>query len=109
MTTATPDVEHQQSEATAEKPGLVVRGPELPEPVVRRGITEAKWRMLFNLYPGARADSALMVWDYCQARKLDPMKKPCHIVPMDVKDAQGNWTKRDVVMPGIYEYRITAH
>jgi phage recombination protein Bet len=51
-----------------------------------------------------------MVWDYCIARKLDPLKKPCHIVPMEVKDAKtGNYAWRDVVMPGIYEYRITAH
>lgn len=82
-------------------------GPELPAPVVRRGISEAQWRTLFNLFPGAHPDSALMVWDYCQARKLDPLKKPCHIVPMRVKQ-NGEWITRDVVMPGIYEYRITA-
>lgn len=81
----------------------------LPDAVQRRGITESLWRMLFNLYPGAKPDSALMVWDYCKARGLDPMKKPCHIVPMDYKDDGGNWKKRDIVMPGIYEYRITAH
>jgi phage recombination protein Bet len=50
-----------------------------------------------------------MVVDYCKARKLDPMKKPCHIVPMNVKDAKTNsYNWRDVVMPGIYEYRTTA-
>ncbi len=80
---------------------------ELPEPVVRRGITEYQWRTLFNLFPGAKPDSALMVWDYCKARQLDPMKKPCHIVPMRVK-VNGEWGWRDVVMPGIYEYRTTA-
>jgi hypothetical protein len=38
------------------------------------------------------------------------MKKPCHIVPMEVKDAKtGEYIWRDVVLPGIYEYRITAH
>jgi phage recombination protein Bet len=81
---------------------------ELPDAVVRRGITEAQWRALFNLFPGGKADSVLMVWDYCTTRRLDPLKKPCHIVPMDYKDANGQWQKRDVVMPGIYEYRITA-
>ncbi len=35
------------------------------------------------------------------------MKKPCHIVPMDVKVGD-HYEKRDVVMPGIYEYRTTA-
>jgi phage recombination protein Bet len=48
-----------------------------------------------------------MVWDYCVARKLDPLKKPCHIVPMEVKVGNGyEW--RDVVLPGIYEHRTTA-
>lgn len=82
----------------------------LPEPVARRGITEPQWRTLANnLFPGADVNSVLMVWDYCVARKLDPLKKPCHIVPMSVKDAKSNqYVWRDVVMPGIYEYRTTA-
>ena len=89
----------------------------LPDPIARRGISEAQWRTLKNnLYPGATNDSCLMVWDYCIARKLDPMKKPCHIVPMEVevktKDEDGRIKRhkewRDVVMPGIYEYRTTA-
>lgn len=83
--------------------------PALPEPVQRRGITEAQWRTLANnLFPGAASNSVLMVWDYCAARNLDPMKKPCHIVPMEVKVGE-KYEWRDVVMPGIYEYRITAH
>lgn len=88
----------------------VVEQKQLPEPVSRRGITEAQWRTLANnLYPGADSVSVLMVWDYCVARKLDPLKKPCHIVPMRVKDAKtDNYVWRDVVMPGIYEYRTTA-
>ena len=83
--------------------------PVLPDAVTRRGVSEAEWRTLCNsLYPGANPNSVLMVLDYCRARQLDPMKKPCHIVPMRVKDAQGQWGWRDVVMPGIYEYRTTA-
>ena len=82
---------------------------KLPDAVVRRGIEEYQWRTLANLFPGAKLESALLVWDYCKARGLDPMKKPCHIVPMRVKNAKGEWEWRDVVMPGIYEYRITAH
>lgn len=84
---------------------------DLPEPVLRRNINEAQWRTLCNnLYPGADPHSVLMVVDYCAARKLDPLKKPCHIVPMNVKNAKtGEWGWRDVVMPGIYEYRTTAH
>lgn len=84
--------------------------PKLPAPVARRGITEAQWRTLMNsLFPGAKAESVVMVWDYCAARKLDPLKKPCHIVPMQVKDQHGEYIWRDVVMPGIYEYRTTAN
>lgn len=84
---------------------------ELPAPVARRGITEAAWRTaMSSLYPGAKAESVIMVFDYCAARKLDPLKKPCHIVPMQVKDSQsGEYVWRDVVMPGIYEYRTTAN
>lgn len=89
---------------------MAVQDAALPEPVARRGVTEAQWRTLANnLYPGADPKSVLMVVDYCRARQLDPMKKPCHIVPMEVKDAKtGAKYWRDVVMPGIYEYRTTA-
>lgn len=83
--------------------------PQLPAPVARRGITEAQWRTAMNsLFPGARAESVVMVFDYCLARKLDPLKKPCHIVPMKVRNQEGEYVWRDVVMPGIYEYRTTA-
>lgn len=80
----------------------------LPAPVARRGIDEAAWRTAMNsLFPGAKSESVLMVFDYCRARKLDPLKKPCHIVPMKVKVGD-DYVWRDVVMPGIYEYRTTA-
>lgn len=83
--------------------------PNLPAPVARRGIDEAAWRTaMTSLFPGAKPESVLMVFDYCKARKLDPLKKPCHIVPMQVKDGNGEYVWRDVVMPGIYEYRTTA-
>ena len=84
--------------------------PKDDNPILKRGISEAQWKTLSqSLYPGAHAASVLMVWDYCKARQLDPLKKPCHIVPMQVKDAKtGEYGWRDVVMPGIYEYRTTA-
>lgn len=80
----------------------------LPEPAQRRGITEAQWLTLKNsLFPGAKDLSIVLVWDYCLARRLDPLKKPCHIVPMEIKVGDAyEW--RDVVMPGIYELRTTA-
>jgi phage recombination protein Bet len=88
----------------------VVTQEPLPEPVARRGINESTWRTLKNsVFPGALSDSILMAVDYCQARKLDVLKKPCHIVPMNVKDAKsGAYAYRDVILPGIYEYRTTA-
>lgn len=87
----------------------VVEVKELPGPAARRGISEPQWRTLMNsLYPGAKPESVIAVWDYCVARKLDPLKKPCHIVPMQVKNQDGDYVWRDIVMPGIYEYRTTA-
>lgn len=67
-----------------------------------------------TLYPGAKDSSIVMVLRYCQARKLDPVKKPVHIVPMSVKtgkkDIKGKdiYEWRDTVMPGIGLYRIDA-
>lgn len=80
-------------------------------PILKRGITEAQWSTLCNsLFPGAKPSSVLLVWDYCRARNLDPMKKPCHIVPMKVKDSKtGQYDWRDVILPGVYEHRATAH
>lgn len=89
----------------------VIRGKPLAEQLQKRSIGESQWITLSkNLFPGAKAESVLMVIDYCIARKLDPLKKPCHIVPMKVRKSSGDgYEYRDVVMPGIYEYRTTAH
>ena len=67
-----------------------------------------------TLYPGAKDESIEMVLNYCKARKLDPIKKPVHLVPMSVKtgkkDSNGKdiYEWRDIVMPGIGLYRIEA-
>ena len=88
------------------------KAPDLPAQVARRNISEAQWLTLSrNLFPGANPNSVILVWDYCLARKLDPLKKPCHIVPMEVTEKSSSGERkvwRDVVMPGIYEYRTTA-
>jgi phage recombination protein Bet len=83
---------------------------KLPEPVARRGVSEAQWRTLcHSLYPGANPKSVLLVLDYCRARNLDPLKRPCHIVPIEVRDpVTGAYVTRDVVLPGIYELRTTS-
>ena len=67
-----------------------------------------------SLYPGASDESVAMVLAYCQAAGYDPMKKPVHIVPMKVSTGrkdQNGWDikeTRDVVMPGIGQYRTDA-
>lgn len=84
--------------------------------LTERNIDIAVWTTLQNsVFPGAKDESILLAIDYCKARKLDILKKPCHIVPMSVtlsgeKDKNGYDKKiwRDVIMPGIYEQRITA-
>lgn len=69
-----------------------------------------------SLYPGAQPESIKLVIGWCRATGKDPMKKPVHIVPMQVtvkeKDASGKVTERkeyrDVIMPGIGDYRTDA-
>lgn len=58
-----------------------------------------------SLYPGAAPASINMVIEYCRYAKLDPLLKPCHIVPMWDRATK---SMRDVVMPGIGLYRIQA-
>jgi len=58
-----------------------------------------------SLYPGAAHDSIRMVLSWAQARGVDPMDKPCHIVPMwDSKTER----MRDVIMPSVDYYRQKA-
>lgn len=68
------------------------------------------WSALKNsLYTGAKDESIKLVLDYCKAAKLDPMQKPVHIVPMNVKNSlTGRYEYKDVVMPGVGLYRIQA-
>lgn len=78
--------------------------------LVARGIDESTWNALCStIYPGAKPDSIVMAIDYCHARQLDIMLKPVHLVPMSIKDGQtGNYSYRDVPMPGVGLYRIQA-
>ena len=67
-----------------------------------------------SIYPGAAVDSIKLAIGYCKAQQLDPLQKPVHIVPMDVKagkdeqSGKDKWVKRDVIMPGIGLYRTQA-
>jgi len=80
----------------------------LPEPVIRRGIAESAWRTLtMALYPGAKKESVLLAWDYCKSRRLDPLKRPVHILAIEIK-VGNTYEWRDTIVPGITELRITA-
>lgn len=65
-----------------------------------------------SVYPGAELGSIKLVIAVCRAAHLDPLQKPYHIVPMDVKvklpNGKFEYVKRDVVMPGIGLYRTQA-
>lgn len=64
-----------------------------------------------SIYPGAKHESIAMVVNYCKAKRLDPLMKPVHIIPMKVKEkinGRDEWIERDVLMPGIGTYRIDA-
>lgn len=78
--------------------------------LAKYGLDEPTWMALTNsVYVGAKPESILMAVQYCRARKLDVLKKPVHIVPMNVKKAGTDaYEWRDVIMPGIYDLRTTA-
>lgn len=61
-----------------------------------------------SIFPGAKDESIAMAIAYCRAAKLDVLQKPVHLVPMSVKNSDGKYEWRDIVMPGITLYRIQA-
>jgi len=71
------------------------------------GIDVGQWKVLTEaVYPGAKTvDSIVMVLNHCASRKLDPFKRPVHIVPM--WDSQRG-AMVETVWPGISELRTTA-
>jgi phage recombination protein Bet len=76
--------------------------------LVERSVSQAIWNTLTtSVFPGAHPDSVIAAIDYCQARGLDVLQKPVHIVPMQIKIGSAT-VKRDQVMPGIGLYRIQA-
>jgi phage recombination protein Bet len=77
----------------------------LPQAALVRQVDAAQWNALKEMFDQASDQSVGLVLDYCKARKLDPMKKPVHIVPV--------WSNRrgcmvETVWPGISEIRTTA-
>lgn len=88
----------------------VLAPPRLPyHPAIeeRFGIDRAAWKALVeSVWPLAKtSDAVALALSYCRARKLDPFKKPVHIVPM-----WNSALRREVetVWPGISEHRTTA-
>jgi len=71
------------------------------------GGTDVAWRVLCDLYPSAETPEVIMaVVEYCATRRLDPLRKPVHVVPM----WNGKLRRRvQVVMQGINELETTAH
>ena len=70
------------------------------------GGSDASWRTLCDLYPSAETPEVVMaVVEYCAVRKLDPFKKPVHVVAMYNSKLR---RKVQVVMQGINEVEITA-
>jgi hypothetical protein len=75
--------------------------------LIELGLDLNTWRVLTDsIFPSAKtAEGVLLAVRYCQARGLDVLKRPVHVVPM--------WSKalgRDIQMiwPGINEVQITA-
>jgi len=77
----------------------------LPQAALSRQVDASQWNALKEMFDQASDQSVGLVIDYCRARKLDPMKKPVHIVPV--------WSNRrkcmvETVWPSISEIRTTA-
>lgn len=113
--TAAPKQEIRDDSVDADKQVAAPRrNPPLSEQLKMRGVSNEAWHTLTgSVFPGAKYASILLAIDYCRARKLDVLKKPCHIVPMEVEREGDDGRKvkvwQDVIMPGIYELRTTAH
>ena len=77
------------------------------------GFTGNDWLTIKNtLFPDASDAARVEYLRLCHARKLDPMKKPFHIVPFSKREkgADGKWEskKTEIIIPGIGELRTTA-
>jgi phage recombination protein Bet len=83
------------------------RLPWHPAVAERFGIDRAAWRALVEaVFPTAKSvEGIILALSYCKARRLDPMKKPVHVVPIWDRERR---TYVDTVWPGIGELRTTA-
>ncbi len=77
----------------------------LPQCALAREVEPSAWNALKEIYDDASDEKVALVIDYCKARRLDPLKKPVHIVSV--------WSNRrkamvETIWPSISEIRITA-
>lgn len=81
-------------------------GVALPPVAAARGIEAHQWNALkTSIFVGGSDMMVLAAWDYCQARRLDPLKKPVHIVKFWDQEAQGY---KEQILEGIASHRTTA-
>lgn len=93
---------------------LAVAKQQASVPALSMNETELIDVLQSSVYPGAKIESIKLVIGACRASGKDPLKKPYHIVPMQVSTGKKNekgwdikeW--RDVIMPGINDYRTDA-
>lgn len=73
----------------------------------RFDVDRATYKVLIEaIWPSAKTvDAIALALSYCKARKLDPMKRVVHIVPMWNSTL---WREVETVWPGIAELRTTA-
>jgi phage recombination protein Bet len=93
---------------------LAVAKQQASVPALSMNETELIDVLQSSVYPGAKIESIKLVIGACRASGKDPLKKPYHIVPMQISTGKKNekgwdikeW--RDVIMPGINDYRTDA-
>jgi phage recombination protein Bet len=102
-----PDDVHTTPEATDLVPIARPRLPWHPDFQKRFDVDAVGWRALIDaVWPAAKtSDAVVLALSYCKARRLDPFKRPVHIVPV--------WSRAlgkeiESVWPGIGELRTTA-
>lgn len=99
----------QQQKQDRHAQALMVTPVRLPYPkeAEQYQVDESQWRALVDaVWPNAQSvDGILLALSWCRWRKLDPIKRPCHIVPIwnskMGRNVEGVW-------PSISEVRITA-
>ena len=78
----------------------------MPTGAHQRGISPEAWHVMSTvLFKGASPEMICTLVDYCKARKLDPLKRPFHIVQVWDNDARA---MVESIWPGIGELRTTA-